>query len=112
MLNQARRIAGRPKWPMSAYSASAPVSASTTAPSSTKLIQGNSMMNRRPYMGFKAASTSGVCQICQPPRAASVPNHNSITGPNSLPIAPVPCDWIANSATSTTSAIGTTQASS
>ena len=31
--NQARRIAGRPKWPMSAYSASAPVTASTTEPS-------------------------------------------------------------------------------
>ncbi|MNJ59554.1 hypothetical protein D3C77_552450 [compost metagenome] len=92
MLNQAPRMAGRPKWPMSAYKASAPVSASTTAPSSTKLISGNSTTKRRPHMGFKAASTSGVCQICQPPKAASVPNHTSITGPNSLPIKPVPCD--------------------
>ncbi|CFP63873.1 Uncharacterised protein [Bordetella pertussis] len=33
-------------------------------------------------------------------------------GPNSLPTAPVPCDWMANSATSTTSATGTTQGSS
>ncbi|MCY1301510.1 hypothetical protein D9M70_511260 [compost metagenome] len=112
MLNQALRIAGRPKWPMSAYRASAPVNASTTAPSSTKLIQGNSMMKRSPHMGFSAASTSGVCQICQPPSAASVSNQSSITGPKSLPMAPVPCDWITNSATSTTSAIGTTQLSS
>ena len=112
MLNQALRMAGRPKWPISAYRASAPVSASTTAPSSTKLIHGNSTMKRRPHIGLSAASTSGVCQICQPPSAASVPNQSSITGPNSLPMAPVPCDWIANSATSTTSASGTTHASS
>ena len=92
MLNQARRMAGRPKWPMSAYSASAPVSASTTAPSSTKLIQGNSTMKRKPHMGLSALSTSGVCQTCQPPSSASVPNHSAITGPNSLPIRPVPCD--------------------
>ncbi len=29
-----------PKWPMSAYSASQPVTASTTAPSETKATQG------------------------------------------------------------------------
>ncbi|KAG1530162.1 hypothetical protein G6F50_017501 [Rhizopus delemar] len=69
-------------------------------------------MKRRPHIGFKADSTSGVCQICQAPSAASVPNHTSITGPNSLPITPVPCDWIANSATSTHSASGTTHRSS
>jgi hypothetical protein len=31
--NHARRIGERPKWPMSAYSASAPVTASTIDPS-------------------------------------------------------------------------------
>jgi hypothetical protein len=32
-------IAGRPKWPMSAYSASAPVTASTTAANAKKAIE-------------------------------------------------------------------------
>jgi hypothetical protein len=38
MKNQARRIGERPKWPMSAYSASAPVTASTTPPSATNAV--------------------------------------------------------------------------
>ncbi|CFP63872.1 Uncharacterised protein [Bordetella pertussis] len=63
MANQARRIAGRPKCPMSAYRASAPVSASTTAPSNRKLITGNSAMKRSAHTGLSAASTSGVSQI-------------------------------------------------
>ena len=49
-------------------------------------------MKRKPHMGLSALSTSGVCQTCQPPSSASVPNHSAITGPNSLPIRPVPCD--------------------
>ena len=39
-------------------------------------------------------------------------NHRPITGPNSLPTALVPNRWIANSAASTTSAMGTTHDSS
>jgi len=37
-----------------------------------------------------------------------VTNHTIVTGPNSLPTAAVPRAWIANSATSTPAAIGTT----
>jgi hypothetical protein len=37
-MNQARAIAGRPKWPMSAYSASAPVMTRTTAPIATNAM--------------------------------------------------------------------------
>ena len=35
-----------PKWPISAYSASQPVTASTTEPSATKAVQG-SVANKR-----------------------------------------------------------------
>ena len=45
MTNQARRIGDRPKWPMSAYSASAPVIASTTAPIAMNAVHGRSTMN-------------------------------------------------------------------
>ncbi len=31
------------------------------------------------------------------PSAASTPNHSTVIGPNSLPTAPVPRAWIANS---------------
>ncbi len=37
--SQARVIAGRPKWPMSAYSASTPVIASTTEASEKKPVE-------------------------------------------------------------------------
>ena len=37
-ISQARVIGARPKWPMSAYSASAPVTASTTAASAKNAI--------------------------------------------------------------------------
>ena len=44
-LNQARRIGFLPKWPMSAYSASAPVTHSTTEPSATKATPGCATRN-------------------------------------------------------------------
>ena len=40
MENQAMRIGLRPKWPMSAYSASAPVTHNTTAPRMMKVMPG------------------------------------------------------------------------
>ena len=43
--NQARRIGERPKCPMSAYSASAPVTASTTEPSAMNAVPGWSTKN-------------------------------------------------------------------
>ena len=44
-MNQARRIGERPKWPMSAYSASAPVTVSTTEPSAMNATWPCSNMN-------------------------------------------------------------------
>ena len=43
--NQARRMGLRPKWPMSAYSASVPVTASTTEPSATNATHGLTAKN-------------------------------------------------------------------
>ncbi|MNP41699.1 hypothetical protein D3C76_1354150 [compost metagenome] len=43
------------------------------------------------------------------PSAPSTLNHRTMTGPNRMPMRAVPCFWIRNRATSTTTAIGTTQ---
>ena len=46
------------------------------------------------------------------PHTAIVPNHSTMTGPNRRPIAAVPRRWMANSPTSTATAIGTANPSS
>jgi len=43
------------------------------------------------------------------PRTAMVPNHSTITGPNSRPMAAVPRYWTRNSAIRITTVIGLTQ---
>ena len=40
------------------------------------------------------------------PSTASAPNHNSMTGPNSLPMLPVPWRWMKNNPVSTPMVIG------
>ena len=45
MANQASRMGFLPKWPMSAYSASPPVTHNTTAPRMTKVVPGWVQMN-------------------------------------------------------------------
>ncbi|MCY1308667.1 hypothetical protein D9M70_586940 [compost metagenome] len=61
--------------------------------------------------GLAARSTSGCCQMPYAPSPARARNHSTITGPNSLPIRSVPCFWIRNRPTNTTSDTGTTQCS-
>ena len=100
----------RPKWPMSAYSASAPVSASTMAPTAASTCQPRSARNSTARNGCSAARMAGCSMICQMPVTASVPNHSTMTGPNILPTTPVPKRCTRNNATSTSSASGTTQA--
>ena len=56
-----------------------------------------------------AASTWGCCTTCHRPDAASTPNHNSMTGPNTLPTTPVPLRWTANSPIRMTIVIGITK---
>lgn len=50
-------------------------------------------------MGDKAFNTSGVRPILRMPVTARTVNHNSITGPNTLPTASVPWRWIRNRTT-------------
>ncbi|GAO25398.1 hypothetical protein ALISP_5218 [Alicycliphilus sp. B1] len=59
MENQASRMGWRPKWPMSAYSASPPVTHSTTAPRMMKVVPGWCAMKRSAWCGLKANKISG-----------------------------------------------------
>ena len=88
--NQASRIDGAPTWPMSAYSASAPVIVKTTAPIAMKAIAGRSMENRIAQCGDKAVMMTGWWMIHGMPKAARVRNQVAITGPKALPMTSVP----------------------
>ena len=92
---------------MSAYSASPPVTASTTAPRMNTPCQPCSMKNCAAHHGLNALSTSGALTMFQPPIAASARNHSTITGPNTLPTFSVPKRWAMNTSSSTTTVIGT-----
>ncbi len=59
MENQATRIGRLPKCPMSAYSASPPVTHSTTAPRMMKLVPGCRTMKPMAWCGLSAARISG-----------------------------------------------------
>ncbi len=61
--SQARVIAGRPKWPMSAYSASHPVIARTTEASEKKPVLPLWKRKSTPYVGESAFRTSGCIEI-------------------------------------------------
>ncbi|MNR37379.1 hypothetical protein D3C85_1553890 [compost metagenome] len=106
-INQARRIGLLPKWPMSAYSASTPVMASTTAPRAKKEVSRYSMKKRKAQSGLSAPSTSGLWTMLLRPSAARVRNQISMMGANSLPTVAVPCFWMANSRVSTSTESGT-----
>src|SRR5579875_1727848 len=94
---------------MSAYSASAPVTHSTTAPSTRNPAPPWCAKNVTAYQGLIARSTSGCCtMLCRPTRPIAT-NHTHITGPNTLPTRPVPRFWNQNSASSTITVSGTTQ---
>ena len=56
----ARRIEAAPKWPMSAYSASAPVTASTTPPSATNASWPWLNRNEAPWGGSSAPGSPGA----------------------------------------------------
>ncbi|MNG19660.1 hypothetical protein D3C84_1038440 [compost metagenome] len=94
---------------MSAYSASAPVNASTTAPRIATPMPGWTTKKRTAQAGFTACNTSGCCRMPYTPRAPSTRNQVTMIGPNRMPIRAVPWRWIRNSPTSTTSDKGTTQ---
>jgi hypothetical protein len=73
--NQARRIGKRPKWPMSVYSASPPVTASTTEP---EREEGQARMGADEADGverIEAASTPGCGDLehAEQPSTANQP---------------------------------------
>ena len=97
-----------PKWPMSAYSASAPVMASVIAPNAMKATIFWRSAKATAWCGDSAARTSGRCTIWCAPSTASRMNQISVTGPNHLPMPLVPKCWTENRATMTPIAIGMT----
>src|SRR6185312_6947162 len=106
--NHAARMGRRPKCPMSAYSASAPVSTRTTAPNRKNPCHPFSAKNRIAYIGSTANRIAGSFMISATPNAAMLANHNSITGPNTLPMRSVPWRWNRNNTNSTSTLSGTT----
>ena len=107
----ARRIGDFPKWPMSAYSASAPVTASTMDPKATNAMAGSPRMNLRAKCGERANITPGCCTICAMPSRARIANHSTMMGPNALPTVPVPKRCAENSTTMIATPSGTTRCS-
>ena len=99
---QLKRIGALPKWPMSAYSASPPVTRQEHAGEHGEradLVLRDQAAARR--VGSSATSTPGSRTIQLTPITARIANQPSMTGPNTLPTEPVPCLWITNSPTST-----------
>ena len=84
MNSQARWIGERPKWPMSAYSASAPVMTSTMAPIATNVEERvgdhehQPVGRREPLDDLRVRPRSGSS-----PAAAIAANHSTVIGPKS-----------------------------
>ena len=110
--NQARRIGFLPKCPRSAYSASAPVTQSTTAPRMTKVVPGWRQTKASAWCGLSADRISGCRTIWLTPSTASTANHRSVTGPKKRPMPAVPFFCTANRANRMTSVSGITPACS
>ena len=94
---------------MSAYSASAPVTESTTAASAKNAKWKCPNMNCKAYAGDSALRISGWSMIAATPQAPIAVNHTIITGPKRRPTAAVPRRCTANNAKMITAVIGTTQ---
>ena len=102
----------RPKWPMSAYSASAPVTHSTTEPSARNETLPWFMKNCTAYHGLSANSTPGDWKMFHAPMTASARNHSAITGPKIAPTRALPRRCSQNKPSSTSTVSGTTQCDS
>ena len=107
-MNHPSRIGPIPKCPMSAYSASAPVTTRTMDPSNRNVPDGFAAISSMAYSGFTAASTLGSETMARSPRNPNTPNHKSITGPKMRPMCPVPNRCTANRNTRTTVVSGAT----
>ena len=110
--SQPRLIERRPKWPMSAYSASAPVTASTIAASAKNAMWKCPARNPIAYVG-ESALRIAVCSVMPPiPAAPITVNQAIITGPKTRPTDSVPRRWTRNNMVMMTAVIGTTYSAS
>ena len=94
---------------MSAYSASAPVTARNTAPRMTSARPGcaaNKLQRVPGIHGLEHLRRAARSPWRRAPRAST--NHSIMMGPNSRPTRAVPRRWIANNATMTPSVTGST----
>ena len=96
----------RPKWPMSAYSASPPVTTRNRDPSATKPVKALSAKKRTAHTGFRAPNTLGSSAMWLRPSTARVTNHTTMMGPNSRPMVCVPRRCNENNPMRMTTAIG------
>ena len=103
----ARRIGLRPKCPMSAYSASAPVTARMTTAPIANPSPGFEMRYAMPRVGESAMSTDGSPRMWKMPSPASTMNHSTMIGPKTRPIRCVPRDCTANRIARMTTVSGT-----
>jgi len=93
---------------MSAYSASPPVTHSTTAPRMMKVVVGCSQMKRSAWCGLSAHRMTGCVAMCMTPSTAMTANQTSVIGPKNLPMPVVPRFCTAKSPNRMTRVIGIT----
>ncbi len=94
---------------MSAYSASAPVTARTTAASAKNATVKCPNRNVAAYVGDRALSIAGWLTMPRMPAAPIAVNHRPMIGPNTRPTAPVPSRCARNRQTMIAAVIGTTR---
>src|SRR5690242_11765 len=97
---------------MSVYSASAPVTHSTTDPSASAEAVPWVMKNCTAYQGLSAYSTPGAWMMFHTPITPRLRNHSTMIGPNTAPTLAVPWRCIQNRPSSTATVSGTTQCDS
>ena len=107
-MNHAVRMGPGPKCPMSAYSASEPVKCQHHGAQCDKGCKIDVPAETQCMEWIKRLNTAGIRKIINPIPAKTA-NHNTITGPNNLPIVAVPCDCIAYRQTKMIKVMGTTK---
>ena len=107
--SQARLTGSRPKCPMSAYSASAPVTARTTAVREKNAVPKWPARKPSAYVGDSASRITGWAAMPLMPSTPSTVNQTAMTGPNTRPTALVPSRWAMNRATMIATVAGMTR---
>ncbi len=87
------------------------MSAKNTAPITTNETLGSAIKNCAASAGLIAFRMAGESQMLAAPNPPMTTNQTTMTGPNSLPMLPVPYCWIMNNPTSTAIVAGTMKCS-